>query len=69
MKPPKKKPSKVTNEFLVAAYVMIANEITRDEKWPWALPDPHDLAVKAHKKIQNRLIWNFIPWYLSFNQR
>ena len=44
------------NEFLVAAYVMIANEITRDKKWPWALPDPHDLAIKAHKKIQNRLL-------------
>ena len=35
---------------------MIANEITRDKKWPWALPDPHDLAIKAHKKIQNRLL-------------
>ena len=44
------------NEFLVAAYVMIANEITRDKKWPWALPDPHDLAIEAHKKIQNRLM-------------
>ena len=35
---------------------MIANEITGDRKWPWTLPDPHDLAVTAHKKIQNRLL-------------
>lgn len=35
---------------------MLANEITTDKKWPWALPDPYDLAVKAHKKIQNKLL-------------
>ena len=45
-----------TNEFLVAAYAMISNEITTDKKWPWSLPDPHKLAAKAHKNIQNRLL-------------
>ena len=35
---------------------VIANEMTTDKKWPRALPDPHKLAVKAHKKIQNRLL-------------
>ena len=48
--------AKDTNDFLVAAYTMVANEITKDKRWPWALPDPHDLAVKAHKRIQNRLL-------------
>ena len=45
-----------TNEFLVAAYAMIANEITTNKKWPWALPNPNKLAEDAHKKIQNQLL-------------
>jgi len=45
-----------TNDFLVAAYAMIANEITTNKKWPWALPDPNKLAENAHKKIQNQLL-------------
>ena len=48
--------ARATNEFLIAVYVMIANEITLSRSWPWALPDPHDLAIEAHKKIQNRLM-------------
>ena len=36
-------------------YAMVANEMTTDKNWPWRLPDPHTLAVKAHKKIQNQL--------------
>ena len=35
---------------------MIANAITKDKRWPWALPDPHTLACEAHKEIQNRLL-------------
>lgn len=44
-----------TNEFLVAAYTMVANEITDQPSWPWRMQNPHVVAVNAHKKIQNQL--------------
>ena len=43
------------NDFLIAAYAVVANEFTHHRSWPWRLPDPKVLAITAHKKIQEQL--------------
>jgi hypothetical protein len=42
--------------LLIAAYALIANEITHTRRWPWALPDPQTLSIIAHKKVEKQLL-------------
>ena len=55
-------PGRVENDFCIAAYAVVANEITNYSglrccctAWPCALPDPKSVATKAHKKITEEL--------------
>ena len=44
--------TRTENDFLLAAYAVVANDITNHKSWPYALPDPKPLAIDAHKKVQ-----------------
>ena len=54
--------TRTENDFLVAAYSIVATEITNYSgrcccftAWPWRLPDPKVLAMNVHKRIQEQL--------------
>ena len=53
--------SRRKDDLLIAACPLIANEITSHRSifccvgWPWVLPDPQVLAIRAHKRIEREL--------------
>jgi len=64
------------NDLLIAAFAVLANEIASHmggccccDSWPWALPDPKFIAIKAHKKIQDELFEVYFRDFRGMKER